>query len=90
MRKLTTKLVPFRPYFTCNGTREWQTGDDLAALAAAAERAKIGGDYDGYWRARRAYLLAQAAAWEAQHAPEQPEPTVVRVGAFSRDGEYGR
>jgi len=41
--------------------------DDLAALAAAAERAKVGGDYDGYWRARRAFLLAQARNYEVQH-----------------------
>jgi len=64
--------------------------DDLAALAAAAERAKVGGDYDGYWTLRRAFLLAQAAAWQVQHAPQQPEPTVVQVGSFSRDGGYGR
>jgi len=54
--------------------------DDLAALAAAAEHAKTVGDYGGYWQARRAFLLAQAAAWQVQHAPQQPEPT--RAGAW--------
>jgi len=80
MRKPTTKLIPDRLYFTCSGTPKWQTVDDLAALAAAAARAKTVGDYEDYWQARRAFLLAQAAAWQVQHAPQQPEPT--RAGAW--------
>jgi hypothetical protein len=37
--------------------------EDLQELNLMAQRAKATGDRDGYWAFRRAYLLAQAAAY---------------------------
>lgn len=41
--------------------------DDLAALVAAAGRAKAAGNRELYWTLRRDFLLAQARDYEAQH-----------------------
>jgi len=43
----------------------------IARHARAAEDAKAQGEYEAFWRERRAMLLAQADLWQATHEPRQ-------------------